>query len=279
MARELPSAAGNAARLAYAQARAAGVALEPLLKKAGLTVHQIEDDRVRLKVRDQIRFLNIAAGALEDDYLGFHLAQLFELRQVGSLYYVLASSDTLIEALQRAARYSSIVNDDIVLKSLDGGRVGISLRYVGVSRHLDRHQIEFWVTAIVRTQGNRVNKSCGDEACEEVVVPSGDFAFEAQGVLARRFSDEVVGHVLEGGEIGGGVIGADAAFVVAEDHVHDPVQAVLDCPMAADDRPELAGQPHQGGDVKARLALDFVADFAGALDHDDAFNPGQSWRS
>jgi hypothetical protein len=33
-------------------------------------------------------------------------------------------------------------------------------------------------------QGNRVKGSCGDEACEEVVVPSGDFAPEAQGVLA-----------------------------------------------------------------------------------------------
>jgi hypothetical protein len=28
-------------------------------------------------------------------------------------------------------------------------------------------------------QGNRVKKSSGEEACEEVVVPGGDFAFEA----------------------------------------------------------------------------------------------------
>src|SRR5262245_2615242 len=41
--------------------------------------------------------------------------------------------------------------------------------------------------------------------------------------------------------------------------------------MAADDGPQLAGQPHQGGDVEARLALGFIADFALALDHDDAF--------
>ncbi len=150
MARELPSAAGGVARLAYARAKAAGVALEPLLKKAGLSAHQIEDERVRLKVRDQIRFLNVAASTLEDEYLGFHLAQLLELRQVGLLYYVLASSETLIEAVQRAVRYSSIANDGIILKCIDAGHVGISLRYVGVSRHLDRHQIEFWVTAIVR---------------------------------------------------------------------------------------------------------------------------------
>ena len=29
-------------------------------------------------------------------------------------------------------------------------------------------------------QGNRVKKSCGDETCEELVVPSGDLALEAE---------------------------------------------------------------------------------------------------
>lgn len=41
--------------------------------------------------------------------------------------------------------------------------------------------------------------------------------------------------------------------------------------MAADDWSELLGEPHQGGDVKARVALDFFAGFARALDHDNAF--------
>ena len=54
--------------------------------------------------------------------------------------------------------------------------------------------------------------------------------------MSGGFADEVVGHVFEGGEVRGGLIGADAAFVVAEEHVHDPVQAVLDRPMVADDR-------------------------------------------
>ena len=68
----------------------------------------------------------------------------------GLLYYVLASSATLIEALQRVARYSSIANEGIALKCVDGKAIRISVRYVGVSRHLDRHQIEFWMAALVR---------------------------------------------------------------------------------------------------------------------------------
>jgi len=38
----------------------------------------------------------------------------------------------------------------------------------------------FWKTKAFGLvhQGNRVKNSCGYEACEEVVVPGGDFAFE-----------------------------------------------------------------------------------------------------
>ncbi len=46
-------------------------------------------------------------------------------------------------------------------------------------------------------------------------------------------------------KIGGGVIGADAAFVVAEDHVEDPMEAVLDGPMVADEGSDQAGQESQ----------------------------------
>jgi hypothetical protein len=40
-------------------------------------------------------FLDLVAKALGDDLLGFHLAQNFDLRMIGLLYYVLASSETL----------------------------------------------------------------------------------------------------------------------------------------------------------------------------------------
>ena len=146
----LPSATGAITRLAYAQAKAAGLDLELLSKKAGLTLGQIEDPSVRVKVRDQISFLNFAADALQDDLLGFHLALPPDLRELGLLYYVSASSETLSEALQRAARYSVIVNEGVSLTYVDGNDVGITFDYVGVSRHLDRHQIEFFLTVLVR---------------------------------------------------------------------------------------------------------------------------------
>jgi AraC-like DNA-binding protein len=121
-----------------------------LLKKAGLTLHQIENPSVRLKVQEQISFLNFAADALQDDLLGFHLAQIPDLRELGLFYYVSASSEMLSMALQRAARYSSIINEGVAIKYVDDTDIVIAFQYVGVSRHKDRHQIEFFMTLLLR---------------------------------------------------------------------------------------------------------------------------------
>lgn len=146
----IPTAAGGVTRLAYARASEAGVDIKPLLKKASLREEQIENRDARLDVRRQIRFLTLAASALQDELLGFHLAQSVDLRELGWLYYVVTSSETLGEALKRAARYSSMVNEGVSLKYVEGKDIRISFEYVGISRHSDLHQIEFFMTVLVR---------------------------------------------------------------------------------------------------------------------------------
>lgn len=47
--------------------------------------------------------------------------------------------------------------------------------------------------------------------------------------------------MFDGGEIGWGVAGTDVALVVAKDHIHDPMEAILDGPMLTDDGGELVG--------------------------------------
>jgi AraC-like DNA-binding protein len=146
----VPTAMGGIARLACARALARGLQLSPLLLKAGLTNEQMEDRNARINVKSQIRLLEVTAAALQDDFLGFHLASEFEPREIGLLYYVLASSDVLDDALRRAERYSAIVNDGIALRYLAGKDAAVTFRYVGVERRIDCHQIEFWVTSLVR---------------------------------------------------------------------------------------------------------------------------------
>ena len=145
-----PSASGGISRLACARAEKDGIEVETLLRKAGLTRKQIDEADARLRVHGQIKFLDLVADALDDDLLGFHLSQNFDLRMVGLLYYVLASSGMLGEALRRSARYTSIVNEGMKLTICEGNEIRFLFEYVGVPRRSDRHQIEFWIAAFIR---------------------------------------------------------------------------------------------------------------------------------
>ncbi len=146
----LPTATGQIARYAYGRARKAKIELPPLLREAGLTHQHIEDRDVRITVRAQIEFLQAVADALEDPLLGFHIAQSVDLRELGLLYYVAASSETLDEVLQRVARYSSTANEGLALTYHVGSDIRVELRYLGVARHSDRQQIECFMTLLLR---------------------------------------------------------------------------------------------------------------------------------
>ncbi|MGB8633383.1 MAG: AraC family transcriptional regulator ligand-binding domain-containing protein, partial [Xanthobacteraceae bacterium] len=106
----LPTASGGIARAAYARALEARLKSDPLLKSSNLTYRQIKDSQLRIPVKNQIKFLNGVASELPDPFLGIHLAEGIELREMGLVYYVIASSKTLGDALNRLARYSGITN-------------------------------------------------------------------------------------------------------------------------------------------------------------------------
>ena len=146
----VPRASGGISRAACAYARRAGITLPALLRNSNLTIQQIGDPHAPLPAGDQITLLNLVASATQEDFLGFQLAQRVELRELGFLYYVLASSQTLIEALQRAVRYSTLVNEGVIQRCTVGRTIDITLNYAGISRHADRHQAECWMALIVR---------------------------------------------------------------------------------------------------------------------------------
>ena len=145
----IPTAIGWIARAAFARA-SERLDVVPLLKRAGLTLQQVKNPDARIGVRNQIFFLDLVAHELCDEFLGFRLAQSFELRKLGLLYYVQASSETLGDALQRVARYCTIHNEGVNLTYRRGRYISMTCKYVGVARALDRHQIEFFIAALVR---------------------------------------------------------------------------------------------------------------------------------
>jgi AraC-like DNA-binding protein len=148
--RTRPMAEGTLSRLASARARAAGIDVVPLMAKAGVTRRQVEEDDVWLPAEGQIRFVELIADALPDDLLGFHIACGVDLREIGLLYYVLNSSDLLGDAFRRAERYCAIINEGVRVRVREGKELALDVKYVGVERLSDRHQIEAWVTFVVR---------------------------------------------------------------------------------------------------------------------------------
>ena len=87
----IPSATGGLARLACARLREVGKDVAAVLVKVGARPEQVNDDTIRLEVPKQIRILQLASEELQDGLLGFHLARNFDFREIGLVYYVIAS--------------------------------------------------------------------------------------------------------------------------------------------------------------------------------------------
>src|SRR6202012_5533220 len=119
---------GVISRLVYARAKHKGIDVAPLLKQAGLTEDVIHDRSASVGVANQIKFVDLVAEALGDDLLGFHLAEDFDPREIGLLYYVAASADTMGDALQRGERYIKLQNEAVRFKVSAGKSVHVRMQ-------------------------------------------------------------------------------------------------------------------------------------------------------
>jgi len=148
--RTIPSASGGMTRLACARLREHGKDVANILTEAGLDAAAVDDPSARLEARAQIKVLELAAEALEDQLFGFHLARDVDLRQAGLVYYVMASSEQLADALRNAERYGRIVNDGVRIRCRLGEGAAVRLEYFDLDRAQDRHHAEFWIVTLMR---------------------------------------------------------------------------------------------------------------------------------
>nr|WP_255628046.1 AraC family transcriptional regulator [Phyllobacterium sp. KW56] len=121
----------------------------PLLVRSGLSLAAV-DSHKRIKVIAAIDFLERVARVLDNDCLGLTLAADFDLRELGMLYYVAASSERLGDALKRLDRYERIANEALDLRIVKSSGGSVELLYHGVPRHIDRHLMESFAVALVR---------------------------------------------------------------------------------------------------------------------------------
>lgn len=141
---------GVLSRIAFQHAKRQGINVAPLLQRAGLTIEDIKNRGTRIEVDKQIEFIKLVAEALDDELLGFHLTEGFDFREIGLMYYVAASADTLGGALRRVERYVKIQNEGIRLKVTRGKFVRLRFYYAGVARHVDIHQMWSLIAVVIR---------------------------------------------------------------------------------------------------------------------------------
>jgi AraC-like DNA-binding protein len=120
-----------------------------------------------------------------------------DLREVGLLYYVVASSRNLDDALRRAARYSGLANEGVRLTyRRQHNTASIRFHHVGVARAADRHQIECFATLLFRTcrqiSGHRLTPERIGFVHRRSGLPTGLQAFFGCAVKFGSSVDEVV---------------------------------------------------------------------------------------
>lgn len=145
----MPTATGLAARLGVTHLERLGIDPAPLLSRSGVSKAELSN-HTRISVLSQIEFLGQIARAAKDTWIGLTLAQHFDLREFGMLYYAAASSRTFGEALQRIARYARLTNEALSIRVDKTSVCRIGLTYAGVPRHVDRQQMECLALALLR---------------------------------------------------------------------------------------------------------------------------------
>jgi AraC-like DNA-binding protein len=147
----LPTVTGIAARLTVAVLKKQNVAVEPLLRRAGLSEHDFEGRQQRISAASQGKFLEYAAEAMDDSAFGLHLAEEANPREAGLLFYVTSAANNLGEALALFARYGRIVNEAVGLKIVPAAEgIVAEISFIGLPRHTAKQVIEFGVAVTIR---------------------------------------------------------------------------------------------------------------------------------
>ncbi len=180
-----PTASGLATRLAERHLERNGIDPAPLLQKASISPRSLAE-RGRISAKSQTLLLDLVSRAARDDWIGLTLAGECDLREIGMLYYVAASSPDLRDALKRISRYVRLGNEALVVRLKERPVCSVELSYSGVQRHQDRHQIELLAFAFLRLCRNLVGRNLAPIHTKFIHHRTGDL-----GLISRLFGCDV----------------------------------------------------------------------------------------
>jgi len=149
--RPRPTVGGFAAKCAIAALQKRNTAIQPLLRRAGLSEHDLDDPSIRVPATSQGTLLEYAAEPTGDAALGVHLAEQANPRDVGLLFYIASAAKNFGEALALFSRYRAINNESVRLKlSPRSEGVIVDIDFLGVSQHHVKQNTEFWIGVMIK---------------------------------------------------------------------------------------------------------------------------------
>jgi AraC-like DNA-binding protein len=154
----LPTAMGFAAKEAIAALRDRRIEIAPLLRRAGLSEHDLTLAEIdgnptshRVAAIAQVKFLDYAAEAMNDNAFGLHLVEQTDPRDAGIYFYIASAAKDIDEALALYARYFRIVNEAVRLKlTRSSNGVAVEVEFIGLPRYLARQTAEFGMAALLK---------------------------------------------------------------------------------------------------------------------------------
>ena len=150
---------GIAAREAMRYLDRNGIDAEPILAKAGLARGQLSQGRAGVSAASQYRFLELAATEANDSLLGLHLAAEMDLRGAGILFYLVASSATVAEALENIARYAGTMSEAVLVEiSRHQDETVVTVRPMRAHDEPRRQFSEFFALAVTRALRKQTNR-------------------------------------------------------------------------------------------------------------------------
>jgi AraC-like DNA-binding protein len=136
-----------------------GIDADPLLSSAGLSRSQLSQESGGVSVASQCRFLELAAAETSDSLLGLHVAAEMDLRDIGILFYLTASSATVADAFEYLARYVGTTNEAVLVEVSRGkAETVVTVRHTLAFEEPRRQFSECTTLAFIRALHRETNR-------------------------------------------------------------------------------------------------------------------------
>jgi len=140
---------GTLVRMAYTGLRSMGIDADEILRRAGLQPDKLYTPNLRTKFSAQPKFWQAAVDLSKDPCIGLHLGEKMPVYKGQILEYLLLSSQTFGEGLNRVFQYQRLISDAMHGDLTEGPEPYLT-NYFSEHQYVTSHLAEAMVVCLIR---------------------------------------------------------------------------------------------------------------------------------